>query len=289
MQDWGVVSINCYYEERERVELPWPIDRALTIGWEPGFFGRRIEMSINDAIKRIKVSLSNHLCRLGLSQAHEFTTAARAHSLVGLIKKYKIDTVIDVGANTGQFGAELRAAGFNGHIISFEPQSKEHGILSEVAGKDGNWTVAPRCAVGSKLDTLELNIASNSYSSSLLPMLSQHLKSAPESAYNTTESVPVITLDSCELIPRNQPMLLKSDTQGFELNVLKGSERLLRENVIGLHLEMATAPLYAGQVDFLELYDFVIKSGFSLFNFDPVFFDRTTSQLLTVDGTFIKI
>ena len=44
----------------------------------------------------------------------------RTH-LMSVLQDYNIDTVLDVGANEGQFGAELRNLGFRGDIHSFEP------------------------------------------------------------------------------------------------------------------------------------------------------------------------
>lgn len=43
--------------------------------------------------------------------------------LVGLLERYQIETVLDVGANEGQFGAALRHSGYHGRLISFEPAS----------------------------------------------------------------------------------------------------------------------------------------------------------------------
>ena len=86
---------------------------------------------------------------------------------------------LDVGANTGQFAQDLRASGYRGHIVSFEPLSDAHAALLVTASWDPLWDVADRCAVGAGDRWAEINIAGNSYSSSLLPMLDLHREAAP--------------------------------------------------------------------------------------------------------------
>ena len=90
--------------------------------------------------------------------------------------------------NTGQFVQDLRASGYHGHIISFEPLSDAHATLVATAAADPLWDVVERCAAGASDGSAEINIAGNSYSSSLLPMLDLHRKAAPGSAYKGTET-----------------------------------------------------------------------------------------------------
>lgn len=138
------------------------------------------------------------------------------------MRRQSVTTVLDVGANTGQFGQRLRINGFEGHIYSFEPLSDAHAKLTTVARRDPLWTVAPRCAVGSAGGIAYINIAANSQSSSILPMLGRHSAGDPRSSYIGKEAVQVITLDDfLETLP-NVNMALKIDTQGYEAHVLAG-------------------------------------------------------------------
>ena len=92
---------------------------------------------------------------------------ARFFHLLGV---HGVDGVYDVGANDGQFGTYLREGGYAGPIVSFEPLEEAHRTLAERARSDPAWTVAPRGAVGGESGVLNMQVAGNSTSSSLLPL-----------------------------------------------------------------------------------------------------------------------
>lgn len=198
-----------------------------------------------------------------------------------------IKCVLDVGANIGQFATELRTTGYQGRIISFEPQSDAYARLSNAAAGDANWTIAPRGAVGSAPGEIEMNISDNSVSSSALPILDQHTESAPSSRYVRTEKAPVIRLDDCDLFDRDVPTFLKIDTQGFEQHVLDGAPETLKK-VRGVQMEMSLAPLYDGQADFLALMSQMKALGFDVWSINPGFADAKTGRLLQADATFFR-
>src|ERR1700757_1421030 len=122
-----------------------------------------------------------------------YTSQKLRHHL--LFSQLPIDLVLDVGANTGQFVHQCRAAGYKGDILSFEPSAAAHAALLRSAASDPQWTVADRMALGASTGQVEINIAANSFSSSILPMLDSHLSAAPNSAYVLKEKVPLRRLD----------------------------------------------------------------------------------------------
>ncbi|HEU5260780.1 MAG TPA: FkbM family methyltransferase [Gemmatimonadales bacterium] len=194
--------------------------------------------------------------------------------------------MLDVGANTGQYGKELRAIGYKGRIVSFEPLTSAYKELLKTANSDGSW-IALRFALGDAEGKAVLNIAGNSMSSSILDMLPSHAKSAPESQYVGREQVEVRTLDSVfdTICSQEQSILLKIDTQGFEKHVLDGAERSLRF-INTIQLEMSLIPLYQGELLFPELSQLLYQKGYRLASIEPVFADRETGQLLQIDGIF---
>ena len=111
-------------------------------------------------------------------------------------ERFGVDLVFDVGANVGQFGSEIRTMGCAGRIVSFEPLSAAHARLSAAAKRDPAWSVHPRCAIGDHDGTVEINIAGNSVSSSILPMTEAHWSAAAGSGYVGREPAPLFRFDS---------------------------------------------------------------------------------------------
>lgn len=204
-----------------------------------------------------------------------------------LLKTYKIDAVLDVGANKGQFGRMLRReAGFEGVIISFEPMRNAFSALQFAARGDENWKLF-QCALGDSDKSMEINIARNSHSSSLLPAQSILHDVAPDTTYVDTESVSVRALDNFydELKLPQSGVYLKIDAQGFESKVLAGAERALR-SIDTVQLEMPITPMYEGAVPFEQLIRLMESKGYSLVHIVPGFFNRDSGELIECDGIF---
>lgn len=204
-----------------------------------------------------------------------------------LFKKFGIDTVLDVGANRGQYGKYLREIiGYKGRIISFEPLSSAHGELTKTTMADSSWT-ARKHALGNKNEKTEINIAGNSYSSSILEMLPSHVKAAPESKYIGKEQIEVITLDSIfeGICSKEQNILLKIDTQGYERFVIEGARNSL-PFIDTIQLEMSLIPLYQDELLFDEMYRVLYQRGYRIVSIGPEFFDDETGQVLQVNSLF---
>ncbi|MEP6872486.1 MAG: FkbM family methyltransferase, partial [Anaerolineaceae bacterium] len=107
---------------------------------------------------------------------------------------------IDVGANVGQYVREIRANGFCGRIIAFEPLRGPFEEITELAERDSKLTVH-RLALGSERAEAIIHVAANSWSSSLLAMKETHLSAAPESVYVGQERIEIRPLDSLDLDP----------------------------------------------------------------------------------------
>jgi FkbM family methyltransferase len=204
------------------------------------------------------------------------------------LHQHGIDTVLDVGANTGQFALELRRADFTGRMLSVEPLGDAFATLSRAAEGDALWTTH-RAAVGAHAGVLTMNVAGNSVSSSVLPMLARHSDAAPQTAYVATEDVPATTV--VELVAQYglEPAqtLLKIDVQGYERPVLDGAEPLLAD-FAGVRTEMSLVPLYDGQVLMPEIMSHLADRGFEMWTIERGFVEPGTGRLLQADGVFFR-
>jgi FkbM family methyltransferase len=178
--------------------------------------------------------------------------------------------VFDVGANVGQTIQAFRSRFPTCFIHSFEPGPATFKILSErTAGlKDVRlWN----CALGSVSGKMRFLENSQSEMSSFLP-----LSELGWGEVTNETLVNVRTIDQfCEDERIEHIDILKSDTQGFELEVLKGAERTIRANRIGLiYFEIIFSDMYKDLPPFGDLYGYLTQNGFRLVSFYEFHYQR---------------
>jgi FkbM family methyltransferase len=199
-----------------------------------------------------------------------------------------VDLVLDVGANDGGFARDIRSFGYTGRIVSFEPLSDPFTRLSQRNARDERWS-GVKVALGPEEGNAVMNVAANSYSSSLLPMRDEHRRSAPHALYVGTERVRVERLDDLfdKVSGRAARPFLKIDVQGYESQVLDGAARTL-DRLCGVQLEMSLIALYDGQHLFDDLFHRMLDQGFDCWSIDPEFSDPGSGRYLQVMGTFFR-
>lgn len=206
-----------------------------------------------------------------------------------IIENQNINCILDIGANTGQYGVYMRNYGYPHKILSFEPLNTAFQSLKTSAAKDHNWQTY-NYALGDENTSIDINVAKNSSSSSILDMLPAHLDSAPHSKYVSKETIEVKTLDSVfdELCTKKDHIMLKIDTQGYEKHVIDGAETSLKY-IDMIQLEMSIVPLYENEMLFRAMIDYLEQRGFKLYSLENGFANPKTGQLLQVDGVFVKV
>ncbi len=207
-----------------------------------------------------------------------------------LIELHGAGTVIDVGANVGQYAQRLRAAGLDLPIVSIEPGKETHAKLVEAAANDPIWTVAPRMAISDTRGSAPLNVNRRSDMSSLKPMTDATLTAFPKAKPATIEEVRTERLDEIldDLVkPCGKPVFLKIDTQGCEAEVIRGAKRVLNR-IVAIQLEMSLTPLYVGEPSYLELLNELDRLGYDLHLIIPGYFSRELGRQLQFDGLFVR-
>ena len=207
-----------------------------------------------------------------------------------ILNYFEIQALIDVGANVGSYGREMREIGFSGQIFSFEPTSEAYHFLEKKCKKDPKWK-CEKIGLGNKSEELEINISINSKSSSILEILPLSTENAPDSRFHQKEKIQIKTLN--ELLPRILPetnkIMLKVDTQGFERQVLEGASEVM-DRIKVVQLELSFEPLYKGEPTFETMISLMKESGFELFSLetDLSFTNPKNGKMLQVDCIFGK-
>jgi len=198
-----------------------------------------------------------------------------------------VDLVLDVGGANGGYGRELRQFGYAGRIVSFEPLANAYAELSANIAKDPSWT-ARNHALGDEAGEALINVASNSTSSSLLPMQDSHREAEPSVGIVGTETIRVERLDdvATDVIRPSDTVFLKVDTQGFERHVLAGGGDTLARSV-GLQLELSFVSLYEGGMLANEAISLAYEAGFHLEVIEQGW-ASPTGQMLQADGIFFR-
>jgi FkbM family methyltransferase len=206
----------------------------------------------------------------------------RLKSLADFLVQWPINLVVDVGANEGQFAKKLRLLGFTGRIASFEPDPRCFASLAKARGEDRDWSIQP-FALGDVEGEFSFNLAQDSQLSSLL---------APVNPENVKDrvAVPVRRLDDLtEQLSSGidaPVILLKTDTQGYDLNVLRGAKGSLGR-IAGIFAEIPVIPIYRNLPTFGESIAEYADAGFDLVELLVV--NRTDDgRVLEYDGLFVR-
>lgn len=226
---------------------------------------------------------AEQFARRGLEVRRHVATRRQA-----MLARHQVDLVLDVGGADGGYGTSLRRFGYAGRIVSFEPLSDAYAALRASISDDPLWS-AHNLALGAESGPATINIASNSNSSSLLPMLDAHRGAAPAIQYVAEESVTVARLDDLadEAVRSAERPFLKVDTQGFEREVLAGGADTVRR-CVGLQLELSFVPLYEGGMLVDEAIGWAYSQGFHLVGIEQGY-AAPGGEILQVDGVFTRV
>jgi FkbM family methyltransferase len=189
-----------------------------------------------------------------------------AEHLRQVFDRHDIATVLDVGANTGQYASFLRQeVGFKGLIVSIEPIPECFDALRREAAKDPDWIVI-NAALGPVDGEAPFNVmAHNVFSSFLEPNNELVPGMATLNQVRRRILTRVRRLDSvlAEIEATRPPerIYLKLDTQGFDLEVLKGAGAAIHR-IRALQTELSVVPLYERMTDWQSAIAALREYGF---------------------------
>jgi FkbM family methyltransferase len=198
-----------------------------------------------------------------------------------------ICTVLDVGANVGQFASQIHKTLPQAKIYSFEPLSGCYAqLLCNM--KQASGFQAFNHALGDSNGRSQIYRNDFSASSSLLPMEELHKRAFPFTANAKQEMIEIRRLD--DVAPQLEMVdniLVKIDVQGTEDKVIQGGAGVLARASI-LIVETSFKPLYQGQPLFATIYDLLRGMDFVYMGTEDIMRDPRNGRVLQCDSLFMS-
>lgn len=200
---------------------------------------------------------------------------------------YDFRTIVDIGANEGQFSDKVRALFPTAVIYAFEPLPDVFERLKNNFNDDQKYH-AINLGLGERKDELEFYENEYSPSSSFLThgdLLEENFEGLSKTK---KVKVNVDTLDTVfSTYKISPPLLVKIDVQGFEDKVISGGVNILKKASM-IICEVSFVELYKGQLLFAEIFDKFRLLGFSYVGSMEQLRSPETNQILQADGIFIR-
>jgi FkbM family methyltransferase len=167
--------------------------------------------------------------------------------------------IVDVGANVGLYTLYMAGiVGTEGRVVAFEPDPDLVEILRKNCTENGASNIeVHNCALGDRADRLVLNRLT-------LNSGENHLGADDHAAFRRPIEVEVARFDT--LVPDMEPDFVKVDVQGWELNVLKGMESVLRNSKPLVYVELWPDGLERAGSSPLELFRFIKEVGLQFYS-----------------------
>jgi len=196
-------------------------------------------------------------------------------------------TVLDVGANLGQFGVSAAMTWPEATVHSFEPDPEVAANLQKIVGGMRN-VVVHTFAIGEANSDVEFHVNARDQASSILPQSQRRQQIFPDQRVTKTISVKMRTLDTAMPIEKLiGPVLLKIDTQGYEDRVLFGAGAILSK-VDYVLVEASMTALYEGEMNFTQILQLLNGLGFEFVRPMNWHLAPTSGEVIEMDLLFAK-
>ena len=211
-------------------------------------------------------------------------------STLTFLKEYNINSILDIGANSGQFAREVRHTLPRAYLYSFEPLREEYTVLVDSLGRHDERFRAFNVALGETDENKVMFRDDFTPSSSLLKPTEEQRRRFPHTGTLRDRLVPVRSLDrfiadnDIRLVPE---LFIKVDVQGYENRIIEGGLQTFDKAKL-LMIEENYLHFYEGQPSFEDLFVLISRLGFVYKGSVNQSYDVTTGQPLFADGIFLK-
>jgi FkbM family methyltransferase len=185
-------------------------------------------------------------------------------------------TILDIGANKGQFILEAVKWHPGANLIAFEPLESERALMEYALAGLSRLTIHP-VALGHEDTTAPFHVSSSADCSSILEQTPLQAETFPGTQNAAQVEIPVRRLD--HVLDRSVlagPVICKIDVQGFELNVLRGFGSLL-DAVDYLIVELTNIPFYEGAPNSADVVAFLAARSFKILGIYDMYIERGVS------------
>jgi len=203
------------------------------------------------------------------------------------LREWQIRTILDIGANVGQFASQIHRVLPDAMIYSFEPLED---CYNQLIGKMGHLPgfQAFNLALGDRNGREQIYRNDYTPSSSLLPVDDLLRQSFPFAAHATAQEIQIRRLDDvARELALAEPILIKIDVQGTEDKVILGGGNVFAKASI-LIVEMSFATLYKGQALFDTVYDLLREKGFIHMGIEGIIRNPKDGRVLQCDSLFVR-
>lgn len=202
------------------------------------------------------------------------------------LEEYNFRTIIDVGANEGQFAGKILTVFPQAEIHCFEPL---HNVFEKLQSnfKGQKNVFLYNYGLGSANEQKDIFKNEYSASSSLLEMLDLHKTNFDFAVDVVPEQISIKRLDDIFAHEMARPLLIKIDVQGYEMYVLHGGTSVIMKADVVI-IETSFYPLYDGQPLFEDIYNFFINAGYKYVGNVEELLAPADFKILQADAVFIK-
>ena len=203
------------------------------------------------------------------------------------LKEFDFKTILDIGANEGQFADKMHAIFPKATIYSFEPIPETFAILQR------NFENIPQIkpvnlAIGEASGEIIFNKNESTASSSFLEMTGQHTDNFYFAVKTEPINVRVETLvNAMKEVSLELPLLIKIDVQGFEEKVINGGIEIIKMADM-VFCEVSFVELYKSQSLFDKTFQTFKEMGFKYMGSIEQLRSPETNHILQADAIFVK-
>jgi len=194
--------------------------------------------------------------------------------------------IFDVGANEGQSIERFKSIFPKSIIHSFEPIKECYEKIIKIYDKKNIFI--NNYALGDKDCERFFYINKNTYTSSFFKINNKYKELVNSDRINMSVKKKISTIDGYLALHKIKKIdILKIDTQGYELNILKGAKKSLKNKIKFIEFELILADYYKKKVKFYEIDKLLSENNFILYDMGNISYDKN-KQLVWFDLLYLK-